>query len=90
MALAVVSFAGAFWLGSGDLAGFALVCVASGLALGADLALPLLDAASYRPGGTDTAALSATYALLPCVIKLAALAWFRAQRPRLQPGVCPC
>ena len=38
----------------------------------------------------DTAALSATYALLPCVIKLAALAWFWAQRPRLQPGVCPC
>lgn len=130
MVLAVVSFAGAFWLGSGDLVGFALVCVASGLALGADLALPpalvadyldddarpvpgayygllgffakftlalaaglalpLLDAAGYQPGGADTAALSATYALLPCVIKLAALAWFWAQRPRLQPGVCPC
>jgi Na+/melibiose symporter-like transporter len=130
MVLAVVAFAGAFWLGSGDLTGFALVCVASGLALGADLALPpalvadyvdadarpvpgvyygllgffakltlalaaglalpLLDLAGYRPGGTDTAALSATYALLPCVIKLAALAWFWVQRPRLQPGVCPC
>lgn len=130
MLLAIVTFAGAFWLGSGDLVGFALVCVASGLALGADLALPpalvadyldkdarpvpgayygllgffakltlalaaglalpLLDLAGYQPGGADTAALSATYALLPCVIKLAALAWFWAQRPRLQPGVCPC
>lgn len=40
MALAVAAFAGAFWLGAGDLVGYALVCAASGLALGADLALP--------------------------------------------------
>lgn len=130
MVLALFSFAGAFWLGAGDLAGFALVCFASGLALGADLALPpalvadyldddarpvpgayygllgffakltlalaaglalpLLDLAGYTPGSGETAALSATYALLPCVIKLAALAWFWAQRPHLQPGACPC
>lgn len=130
MVLAFFSFAGAFWLGAGDLAGFALVCFASGLALGADLALPpalvadyldddarpvpgayygllgffakltlalaaglalpLLDLAGYTPGSGETAALSATYALLPCVIKLAALAWFWAQRPHLQPGACPC
>lgn len=130
MALAIASFAGAFWLGSGDLVGFALVCVASGLALGADLALPpalvadwidddatpvpgayygllgffakltlalaaglalpLLAALGYTPGGEETFALAATYALLPCVLKLAALAWFWASRPRLQPGACPC
>lgn len=130
MALAIAAFAGAFWLGSGDLVGFALVCVASGLALGADLALPpalvadwvdddaapvpgayygllgffakltlalaaglalpLLDLAGYTPGNGETAALSATYALLPCLIKLAALAWFWASRPRLQTGACPC
>ena len=130
MLLAVVTFAGAFWLGSGDLAGFALVCIASGLALGADLALPpalvadyidadpqplpgayygllgffakftlalaaglalpLLDLLGYRPGGSDTWALSATYALLPCLLKITALGWFLAWRPQLQPGVCPC
>jgi len=130
MLLAVVTFAGAFWLGSGDLVGFALVCVASGLALGADLALPpalvadyidadeqplpgayygllgffakftlalaaglalpLLDAFGYQPGGSQTAALSATYALLPCLLKIAAFGWFWAWRPRLNSGVCPC
>lgn len=45
MALAIVAFAGASLLGSGDLAWFALICVASGLALGADLALPAAIAA---------------------------------------------
>ena len=130
MVLAVASFAGAFWLGAGDWLGFALVCVASGLALGADLALPpalvadyldrdaqpqpgayyglmsffakfvlavaaglalpLLDFAGYVPGGGHTQALSATYALLPCLLKIAAIGWFWAQRVRLQTGVCPC
>ncbi len=130
MLLAVASFAGAFWLGAGDWLGFALVCAASGLALGADLALPpalvadyldrdahpqpgayfglmsffakfvlalaaglalpLLDLAGYVPGGSDTRMLSATYALLPCLLKIAALGWFWGQRVRLQSGVCPC
>jgi Na+/melibiose symporter-like transporter len=40
MVLSVAAFAGAALLGPGDLAGFALVCALSGLALGADLALP--------------------------------------------------
>ena len=40
MGLSIAAFSGAFWLGAGDLAGYALVCAASGLALGADLALP--------------------------------------------------
>jgi len=43
--LAMVAFGGAARLGAGDVAGFALVCVASGLALGADLALPAAIAA---------------------------------------------
>ncbi len=130
MLVAVGSFAGAFWLGAGDWAGFALVCAASGLALGADLALPpalvadyidrdpqpqpgayygllsfftkfvlalaaglalpLLDLAGYVPGGTQTFSLSATYALLPCLLKLAAIGWFWGQRIRLQTGACPC
>jgi Na+/melibiose symporter-like transporter len=40
MLLSVLAFAGAAGLGAGDVAGFYLVCAASGLALGADLALP--------------------------------------------------
>jgi glycoside/pentoside/hexuronide:cation symporter, GPH family len=40
MGLAVISFAGAALLGAGDVAAFTLVCVLSGVALGADLALP--------------------------------------------------
>ncbi|MFA7293058.1 MAG: MFS transporter [Rhodocyclaceae bacterium] len=51
MALACVAFAGAIGLGAGDVWPFALVCLASGLALGADLALPpalLADIAESR------------------------------------------
>ncbi|MBK1686563.1 MFS transporter [Rubrivivax gelatinosus] len=40
MALAVAAFVWAATLGEGDTAGFAAVCIASGVALGADLALP--------------------------------------------------
>ena len=45
MLLAMLAFAGASLLGSGDLWLFALICIASGLALGADLALPAALAA---------------------------------------------
>ena len=40
MVLAVLAFAWAAGLGAGDVAAYTAVCVASGLALGADLALP--------------------------------------------------
>lgn len=40
MGLSIAAFIGAFWLGEGDLVSYALVCAASGIALGADLALP--------------------------------------------------
>ena len=40
MWLAIAAFVWAAGLGNGDVAAFAVVCVASGLALGADLALP--------------------------------------------------
>ena len=43
--LSVVAFAGASQLGSDDLALFAVICIASGLVLGADLALPAAIAA---------------------------------------------
>ena len=43
--LSIVAFAGASLLGSGDLLPFAIICLASGLALGADLTLPAAIAA---------------------------------------------
>ena len=45
MALSIIAFAGASLLGAGDLWPFAAICIASGLALGADLALPAAIAA---------------------------------------------
>ena len=45
MLLAILAFAGASQLGAGDLWPFAAICIASGLALGADLALPAAIAA---------------------------------------------
>jgi len=40
MVAAVAAFIGAYWLGAEQFAGFAAICVMSGLAFGADLALP--------------------------------------------------
>jgi glycoside/pentoside/hexuronide:cation symporter, GPH family len=40
MLLAIAAFVWAYFLGSGAIAGFALICILSGFALGADLALP--------------------------------------------------
>jgi Na+/melibiose symporter-like transporter len=40
MALAIAAFVWAYTLGSGAVAGFAVICILSGFALGADLALP--------------------------------------------------
>ena len=122
MLLAIVTFAWAMWLGAGDVAGYTAVCIASGVALGADLALPgallagvvqraghggrlegayfgwwnfatklnlalaagvalpLLQLLGYTPGQQEPQALQAltlTYCLLPCGLKLlaAALLW---------------
>ena len=122
MGLAIVSFVWASALGAGDVPGYTAVCLASGVALGADLALPgallagvvqraghggrlegayfgwwnfatklnlalaaglalpLLQWLGYSPGQQEPQALQAltvTYCLLPCVLKLlaAALLW---------------
>lgn len=45
MLLAIVAFAGTFFLQAGDVLPFAVICLLSGLALGADLALPAAMAA---------------------------------------------
>ncbi|MGY0197452.1 MFS transporter [Leptothrix sp. BB-4] len=135
MLLSVATFAFATALGAGDVGGFLAVCIASGLALGADLAvpgallagvvqrahrvsqpeasaegvcfgwwnaatklnlalsaglvLPALDLAGYRPGSTDPQALQAlglAYAVLPCLLKLAAAALLWRCAPHIQPS----
>ncbi|HCM83058.1 MAG TPA: MFS transporter [Alphaproteobacteria bacterium] len=117
--LAVAGFIGAFFLQAGDVWQYAIVCVVSGFALGADLTLPpsiladdihrfsnhrfagtfyamlaflskaslafasvtalwIMDAAGFIPQQTNTDAalfaLAATYALVPCALKLCAAA----------------
>ncbi len=56
MGLSIIAFAGAGLLGAGDVSLFALICLASGLALGADLALPAAMAADMggRTGQTGS------------------------------------
>ncbi|UCD70423.1 MAG: MFS transporter [Betaproteobacteria bacterium] len=128
MVLAIAAFVWAFALGAGDVLAFAIVCLMSGVAYGAELALPpsiladlvdrggsghkangayfglwqmieklnlaaaagialpLLALLGYQPasGAGETLALSATYALLPCAIKLvgAAVLWAAPVDPR--------
>lgn len=55
MGLAVATFAWAALLGSGDVLGYTLVCIASGIALGADLTLPgaLLAGVIQRAGHAE-------------------------------------
>jgi len=123
MLAAIAAFIWAGFLGAGDTVAFAAICVLSGLALGADLALPpsiladvigrggrmestgayfgvwtlatklnlalaagialpLLAVLGYTPGTDDPAALRSlafVYAVVPCALKLVAvatLAWF--------------
>ena len=123
MILAVIAFGGAAMLGPGDVQWFALICIASGAALGADMTLlpalfaarmariapdageafglwsfvskftlafaavtllPLLDAGGFVAGGTNTDAalglLAISYALVPCALKLVAIALLAATK----------
>ncbi|MGH1369863.1 MAG: MFS transporter [Maritimibacter sp.] len=117
MPLAILGFVGAAFLSPGNAIGFALICGASGAALGADMVLlpamfsvaltraglnassafgiwsfagkiglalaafavlPLLERSGFIPGvANDTAALmtlNISYAVIPCILKLVALA----------------
>ncbi|MEM9425799.1 MAG: MFS transporter [Pseudomonadota bacterium] len=117
MVLAIATFSWAATLGAGDIAAFAVICIFSGAALGADMTLlpalfasrmseiapeaaegfglwsfvskfslafaaivllPLLDAAGFTAGATNQPeealnALTLSYAVLPCGLKIAAL-----------------
>ena len=57
MALAIFIFAGAAWLGAGDVLAYGVVCALSGVALGADLTMPgaLLAGVIQRAGHTGLA-----------------------------------
>ena len=79
MGLAILSFLWAATLGAGDVLAFAVICAASGAALGGDMVLlPALDAAGFVPGAENApsalAALSVFYALVPCALKVLAIA----------------
>jgi len=140
MLLSIAAFVWAFGLGAGDATAFGLVCVMSGVALGADLALPpsmladvideegaaaaapgvvagrgegayfglwnlvtklnlalaagislpLLGALGYVPGASGgAAALSFAYAIIPCGLKLLAVAalWVSPFDQPSRPGV---
>jgi len=123
MVASVCAFCWAFFLPAGSVAGFAAICLLSGLAFGADLALPpallarvidanghngqregayfglwnfvnklvlavsgaaalsILESLGYSRGARDAAALEAlafTYAVVPCLLKLAAAGWLAA------------
>lgn len=117
MPLAIIGFVGAAFLGSGNQLGFAVICLASGAALGADMVilpamfsvaltraglkaslafgiwsfagklglalaafavLPILESSGFTPGAANSAAalntLNISYAIVPCILKLGALA----------------
>jgi Na+/melibiose symporter-like transporter len=129
MLTAIVAFCSAATFGAGDRIPFLVVCIASGIALGADLALPpsiladtidankkqtvqhgagsyfglwtlvtkanlalaaglalpLVGAFGYRAAdpSSNLAALTTAYALIPCALKLLALALLLRLRHRL-------
>jgi GPH family glycoside/pentoside/hexuronide:cation symporter len=73
MVASVIGFCWAFGLGSGDVASFAAVCALSGLALGADLALPpslLADVIDHDERGLNTRSQGAYFGLWNFVTKL--------------------
>ncbi len=64
MLLAVISFVCSAFLGSGDSTAFVLICIASGLALGADLALPPVLLAEIIPSDQAPASYYGVWTLL--------------------------
>jgi Na+/melibiose symporter-like transporter len=61
MVAAVTAFVWAYWLDAGDLVAFALICILSGAALGADLALPPALLARVIDANGDTARREGAY-----------------------------
>jgi Na+/melibiose symporter-like transporter len=73
MALAIVAFIWAFTLGRGDTTAFLIICALSGLALGADLAIPpsiLADVIDWGRSGAGPAQEGGYFGLWSLVTKL--------------------
>jgi len=70
MLLAVASFVWAFFLGAGDVWQYAVICIFSGVALGADLALPPSILADHIHEGKSQDHAATQYALLALAAKL--------------------
>ena len=68
--VAVTGFAGAFFLGYGDIWAYAAVCIVSGLALGADLTLPPSILADHIHAHRNKAYSGTHYALLAFMAKV--------------------
>lgn len=71
MVLAITTFIWAFMLGAGDVWPFAIICVLSGAALGADLALPPVIMAKRLEIQNAQAYAAQAYAILNVIPKLA-------------------
>ncbi len=86
MVLAVASFIWAFWLGEGDLIAYGIICVTSGMALGAELALPPSILGDLMESGSSQSQAAAQFAILAFLAKgalalatgitLPAIEWF--------------
>lgn len=68
--LAVISFVWAYFLDSGDIWQYAIICIVSGSALGADLALPPSILADYVDDYKDEGDASARFSFLTLLVKL--------------------
>jgi len=88
MVLALLTFTGAAWLGPGDGVAFELVCLLSGLALGADLVLPpVLLAAAIGPQRDPGVPFGVWTLLGKLATALSALALPALQWAGYQPGL---
>jgi len=71
MVLAVLSFIWVYWLGAGDIVAYAIICVVSGIALGADLALPPSILADNIENAEQKETASLQYSFLTFLSKVA-------------------
>lgn len=71
MLLAVISFIGAFLLSAGDFLPYLIICVASGISLGADMALPAAILANRMHSENTQNAASSQFSVLTFISKTA-------------------
>jgi Na+/melibiose symporter-like transporter len=69
MLLSILSFAGAFFLGAGDIIGYYVICFVSGFALGGDMALPPAILALHMHENKSQNAASSQFSILAFISK---------------------